>query len=168
VNAPEPITDGAAALDSDRAAIEAIPPGPGMSFRGGCADWWEVGRSYEVRGWLRTSRDPRIATDNFRDRAVTALFGRTGRDLVGHTAFPEEQETVFLPGARFTVERQGEVAGLWVTLVTVARDDDGDEPARDVADEASRVSTVLARSLTLPDATVPRPGIFRGGFGERP
>ncbi len=147
--------------------VTAIPSMPGMSFRGAGADWWEVGESYVEPGWLRTSRDPQIATDGFAGEAVVALFGATGRDVAGLTDHPEEQETVFLPGSRFTVLRQGALAGLWVTVVRVHRDDEQELPDVDVDDAVARAASVLVRARTLPPQPVPRPGRFTGGFGAR-
>ncbi|MHA3704257.1 hypothetical protein ACXR2U_18955 [Jatrophihabitans sp. YIM 134969] len=151
----------------DVAQVSAIPSMPGMSFRGAGADWWEVGGTYVERGWLRSSRDPQIGTWNFAGDEVVALFGPSGRDVAGLTDHPEEQETVFLPGSRFTVVRRGDLQGLWVTVVHVHRDGDDTPPSPDVSDEVVRVASVVARARTLPPAPPGRPGRFAGPFGER-
>jgi hypothetical protein len=145
--------------------VAAIPPMPGVSFRSGAADWWEVGSTYLEPGWLRTSRDPLVGTANFAGDAVV-VFGRTGRDIAGLTPHPEEQETVFLPGSRFTVVRTGDLDGTWVTLVRVAGEDGRDTPD-DVDDLARRAGAVLARARTLPGVEIARPGRFSGSFGRR-
>lgn len=147
--------------------VAAIPAMPGMSFRGGGAEWWEVGQTYVESGWLRSSRDPLTGTDNLADDEAVALFGPAGRDVAGLTDHPAEQETVFLPGSRFTVVRRGDLDGLWVTVVYVHA---GDEPAPvdKASDEVMRAASVLARARTLPAQPVPRPGRYAGEFGARP
>ena len=152
----------------DLEQVSAIPAMPGMSFRGGGADWWEVGESYVEPGWLRSSRDPLVGTENFAGDEAVALFGPGGRDVAGLTDHPEEQETVFLPGSRFTVTRRGDLGGLWVTVVYVHLDVEEPGEAFDVSDEVVRAASVLARARTLPPQPVPRPGRYRGEFGTRP
>lgn len=145
--------------------VSAIPAMPGLSFRGGSADWWEDGASYTEAGWLRTSRDPLVGTGNFAGDRAVGVLGPGGRDVATLSGHPAEQETVFLPGSRFTVLRQGALAGLWVSVVYVHR---GDEDAPDDADaQVGRVASVLARARTLPAAVLARPDRFTGEFGTR-
>lgn len=158
-------------LEPDDDQVSALLPGPGLSFRGGAADWWRDGETYVEPGWLRSSRDPRTATDNFAGGDVVALFGASGRDLATLGERPEEQETVFLPGSRFTVLRRADVEGLRLTVVRVLPDGDNSDGASDteeeIADAVTRAASAVARSLTLPAETVARPERFSGEFGTR-
>lgn len=150
--------------------ITAIPPMPGLSFRGRGPDWWETDVTYREPRWLRTSRDPLVGSENFARGGVVAVFGPCGRDIAGLTDHAAEQETVFLPGSRFTVLRRGEFEGLWVDVVYVHRDDeepDSPAPGYDVESEVARAAAVIARARQLPAATIDRPGRFTGEFGER-
>ena len=166
---PDPAA-GVADLD-DVEQIAALLPGPGLSFRGGGADWWEEGRTYTEPGWLRSSRDPRVATENFATGDPVALFGAGGRDVESLSDHPDEQETVFLPGSRFTVLRRAEADGLTLWVVRVHPEGDDGEGAEasdaDVADAVTRAVNALVRARTLPPVPVERAGRFVGGFGRR-
>ncbi|WP_295826671.1 hypothetical protein [uncultured Microbacterium sp.] len=48
-------------------------------------------------GVTATSKDPRIATENFSTPAVAAIVSRTGRDLGQFSAHPAEQKIVLPP-----------------------------------------------------------------------
>ena len=50
---------------------------------------------------LSTSRDPRVATDNFACTTLFAIMARKARDVAKGSEHPEEAELVFLPGTVF-------------------------------------------------------------------
>ncbi len=68
-------------------ALERLPTYTGIVFHGlhtiprlAPARW--------TRGVTATSKDPRIATENFSTPAVAAIVSRTGRDIAAFSAHP--------------------------------------------------------------------------------
>jgi hypothetical protein len=49
-------------------------------------------------GIVATSRNPRIATENFTTAHIACIVTLTGRDIGPLSAHPAEEETVLLPG----------------------------------------------------------------------
>lgn len=177
--------------------IAEILPQPGLAFRGSFdtvgRDSYEVGRSYRHHGLLRCSRDVRVATDNFADPDIVAVFGREGRDIDLQSEHPEEAETVHWPDPVLTVIAQrrlesrvdarlgdslGDKAahrgsdqrhepGLaeepFVTVVLVHGEENDEMP--DPEDAIQRVARAIAAAHELPPAEISRPGRFRGPIG---
>jgi hypothetical protein len=170
-------------------------PSPGLSFRGGFGDAprenYSVGARFRHAGWLRTSRDVRVATNNFSDRDIVAFFGRDGRDVSGDSDHPDEQETLFGPDAEFTVIAQTRLAarrdtGLgdtfgdrtadrgviedarltdepWLTVVVVGGREGKGIPTPDEA--VQRAGQAIVGARTLPAASSDRPERYRGPIG---
>jgi hypothetical protein len=168
-----------------------------MSFRGGFGtlgrEAYEIGRRYRHSGVLLSSRDVRIATDNFADDDIVVIFGQESRDVAAQSEFPEEAETVFAPDLSFTVVAQVQIdnrrsARLGSELVDAATDrrenqqidhrlDDqpfltvvvvhGERPdyETNVDDAVQRAGQAIAGARQLGEAVLPRPGRYRGPIG---
>ncbi len=149
----------------DLETIRLLPPSPGLSFRGRGSGTWQVGTWYTEPDWLITSRDPRIGTDDFANGDVVAIFGACGRDLHDNRRRREEHETVFLPGAVFTVLRKGFVGTTWLQILAVNRDDGRPERATDVEIQVRRAVSAVRASLAAPPTETVRSRRFSGGFG---
>lgn len=106
-------------LEALLATLEQLPPHEGIVFRGCEARSHErwPGRAHVLQTLLSTSRDPRVATDNFATEAVYAILSRTGRAIEQFSAAREEREVVFLPGTVFTLVTRVRVKDLGVTIV---------------------------------------------------
>lgn len=152
----------------DLAAIRALPPSPGLSFRGRGSGTWQLDTPYIEPGWLLSSRDPRIGTDDFAHHDVVALFGACGRDLHDGSGRREEQETVFLPNSTFTVIRKGFIGTTWLQIVVVSRDDGLPERAPEVDVQIRRAVSAVKASLASPATRPTRSGRFSGAFGQLP
>lgn len=80
------------------AALEKLPAASGVTYRGLSADAAAPASTFVTHEFTATSRDPRVATENFTASAVVAIAGRTGRDIAFLAHNPAEAEVVFLPG----------------------------------------------------------------------
>ncbi len=88
---------GQAALSFLR-ALERLPTHTGIVFHG-LPSIPRLSPARWTRGVTATSKDPRIATENFSTAAVAAIVSRTGRDIGQFSAHPAEQEIVLPPEA---------------------------------------------------------------------
>jgi hypothetical protein len=91
-------------VDRVLADLGRVPPWSGISFRG-MADHASFGRETGTgvaAGLVATSRDPRIATENFTTPGLFAIVGSDGRAIESVSQVPTEQEVVFLPASVFT------------------------------------------------------------------
>lgn len=112
------------------ATLEQLPPHEGVVFRGCEArshERWQ-GRAHVTETLLSTSRDPRVATDNFSTEAVYAILSRAGRAIEQFSAARHEREVVFLPGTIFTLVTRVRVKDLAVTVVEEFVPDAAAEP----------------------------------------
>src|SRR5690606_24607890 len=96
------------------AALEKLPAASGVTYRGLSADAAAPASTFVTHEFTATSRDPRVATENFTASAVVAIAGRTGRDIAFLAHNPAEAEVVFLPG---TILRP--VSSVLVVYLTV-------------------------------------------------
>ncbi|NPC41425.1 ADP-ribosyltransferase domain-containing protein [Nocardioides sp. zg-1230] len=106
-------------LEAFFATLEQLPPHEGVVFRGCGArshERWQ-GRAHVTESLLSTSRDPRVATENFGTEAVYAILSRAGRGIEQFSAARHEHEVVFLPGTIFTLVTRVRVKDLGVTIV---------------------------------------------------
>lgn len=106
-------------LETLLSTLESLPPHEGVVFRGCEARSHErwPGRAHVTEELLATSRDPRVATENFTTDAVYAILSRTGRAIEQFSAAREEREVVFLPGTVLTLVTRVRVKDLGVTIV---------------------------------------------------
>lgn len=110
-----PLDERLAALLS---ALDKLPPHRGLSYRGYAGRQGQTfQRAIPSAVLVSTSRDPRVATDNFSTDGVYAVIGRRGRDLTSVSEQPDEQEVVFRPGSVFLPIERFDVDGLEVAVV---------------------------------------------------
>jgi hypothetical protein len=162
-NASAPTPDQVASLIR---GLTKLPPYEAITFRGRSADA-RFGRPGEVvvtTGLTATSRDVRIATENFTAPALYAIAGISGRAIEQHSQFPDEREVVFLPSTMLRVAKVARLGDL--PLVIVEQLDPQRDPAvpkTDPLDEWSR--SIAARFLSArrrPPLDLPHPGKFVG------
>jgi hypothetical protein len=77
-------------------ALERLPPYTGVVFRG-LPSIPALSSVRWTRGVTATSRDPRIATENFSAASIAAIVSRTGRDISSFSRYPDEREVVLPP-----------------------------------------------------------------------
>lgn len=77
-------------------ALERLPPYTGIVFHG-LPSVPSLAPARWTRGVTATSKDPRIATENFSTPVVVAIVSRTGRDISFLSAQQAEQEVVLPP-----------------------------------------------------------------------
>jgi hypothetical protein len=110
-----PLDERLAALLS---ALDKLPPYRGLSYRGYAGRQGQTFQRAIPSGVLvSTSRDPRVATDNFSTDGVYAVIGRRGRDLTSVSERPDEQEVVFRPGSVYLPIERFDVDDLEVAIV---------------------------------------------------
>jgi hypothetical protein len=117
-------------LETLLSTLEQLPPHEGIVYRGCEARSHErwPGRAYVTEELLSTSRDPRVATDNFTTEAVYAVLSRKGRAIEQFSAARHEREVVFLPGTIFTLVTRVRFKDLGVTIVEEFDPDAEGEP----------------------------------------
>jgi hypothetical protein len=91
-------------VDRVLADLERVPGWAGLSFRGmpDHASFGRETRTAVAGGLVPTSRDPRVATENFTTPGLFAIVGSEGRAIESASQFPDEQEVVFLPASVFS------------------------------------------------------------------
>ena len=156
----------AGGLDRFLTAVEKLPPYEGLTFRGLASGHPAPSGTGMVTGVMASSRNPRVASENFSAAALLALLTRTGRDISALSAHPDEAEVVVLPGSLWrpivTVEAEG-VAVHVLEELDVQRT--GSSPAawgasqQEVLDQISRALQV---ARVRPPAQVSAPGKFAG------
>ncbi|KQW47925.1 hypothetical protein ASC77_16080 [Nocardioides sp. Root1257] len=146
--------------------LDKLPPWTGLSFRGlPPGPFPEEGATILAEGVTATSRDPRVATENFAVRGLWAISGRSGRAIEQLSAAPDEREVVFRPGSLFTVLKVARLGDLAVVLLDdVAFWATGDQPvsATPLADFARLAKARIDDALEGPQVQVAAPGKFVG------
>jgi hypothetical protein len=105
-------------LDALLSALDKLPPYRGLSYRGyAVPDGSLRPRTVVSAVLVPTSRDPRVATDNFSTSGVYAVISSRGRDLATLSRHPHEQEVVFRPGSLFLPIETFDAGGLEVSVV---------------------------------------------------
>lgn len=80
-------------------ALQKLPPLPGLVFRGRPDGVTPLLGTVVTQGLVATSRDIRVATENFTCGGLYAIVTRTARDIAPLSADPAAAEQVLLPGA---------------------------------------------------------------------
>jgi hypothetical protein len=116
-------------LDALLSALDKLPPYRGLSYRGyAVPDGRLRPRTLMSPVLVPTSRDPRVATDNFATTGVYAVISSRGRDIASLGRHPHEQEVVFRPGSLFLPIESFDVSGLEVSVIEeIDPDRDPDE-----------------------------------------
>nr|WP_300047848.1 hypothetical protein [uncultured Nocardioides sp.] len=150
-------------LEAFFATLEQLPPHEGVVFRGCEARSHErwAGRAHVTETLLSTSRDPRVATENFTTEAVYAILSRAGRGIEQFSAARHEREVVFLPGTILTLVTRVRVKDLGVTIVEEFVP--GAEPAPvDFAALQEEVGRAILEAELREPVPQPIPGKFAG------
>lgn len=105
-------------LEALLSALDKLPPYRGLSYRGYAGRQGEGFQRPQASAVLvATSRDPRVATENFSTDGVYAVIGSLGRDISSASRHPQEQEVVFRPGSVFLPIERFDVGELEVAIV---------------------------------------------------
>ncbi len=144
--------------------LDQLSPHPGISFRGRSRDasFGRMGDVVVTIGLLPTSRDARVATENFRTHELYAVLGRTGRFLRPFSAHPEEEEVLFPPGTMLRAVSSFATGPFEVTLVEEMVPEEGQPPPRDLEHDMQRVVSALEAAQRRPEVQVPVPDKFVG------
>jgi hypothetical protein len=154
-------------LDHLLTALEKLPRYRGVSFRGiGSTSGlgFHAGGFVLTQGLVATSRDPRVATENFSAEGLYAVVGDSGRSLEGHSQHPDEREVVFLPGVAFHVVKHARVGDLPVVIVEEldpAAFETPPEPAS-LDEVGASIGRAVLAARELPPVPVSSPGKFVG------
>jgi hypothetical protein len=157
------LSDEVAALLS---ALQKLPPYPEITFRGmseGARYGLQPGEAIVTTGLTATSRDLRIATENFSSPGVYAIAGRTGRAIEKFSTYLTEREVVFLPSTLFRVVEQARLRDL--PLIVVEELDLKGRPAKDPHALRTLLDDIATRFLHAQqrqDVPVTTPGKFVG------
>lgn len=153
-------------LESLLGALEKLPAWRGVSYRGQ-AQGSVFGRDRNAlvtKLLTATSRDVRIATENFTSGGLNVVLGRTGRPIETLSLKPHEREVVFLPGTLFLAVDRFRVGDLPITVVEQLNPELGQlDDALASLDDIRRLTAVrvLAGQQAEP-TTIATPGKFAG------
>jgi hypothetical protein len=152
-------------LDALLSALDKLPPYRGLSYRGYAVPNGRLRPRTVASGVLvPTSRDPRVATDNFSTTGVYAVIGSRGRDIASLSRHPQEQEVVFRPGSLFLPIESFDVGGLEVAVVEeIDPDRDRDEqPAFTLAQLEDQMRSAIEDARARNPVEGVTPGKFAG------
>lgn len=149
-------------LEKLLSTLEQLPPHVGLVFRGCEArshERWS-GRAHVTERLLSTSRDPRVATENFTTDAVYAVLSRTGRSIEPFSAARHEREVVLLPGTVLTLVTRVRVKDLGVTIVEEFDPSAEEQPDVDLA----ALQVEIGRAILEAELREPVPDPIEGKF----
>jgi hypothetical protein len=138
----------------------------GVSFRGRADDavFGPGAPTLVSRLVTATSRDLRVATENFATSSVYAIVGGAGRSVEAFSSRPREREVVFLPATMFRAVDTLDAGGFQVVVVEQLAFDDVDRPGDSWTPE--RVLALLPDHVLRSRAAVPvdvtTPGKYLG------
>jgi hypothetical protein len=145
--------------------LSKLPTYDGVTFRGATPDdtFGTTSGTVVARGLTATSRDARVATENFTAPAVYAVVGTHGRSVEGPSQHPGEHEVVFLPGALFRAVAQVRFHDIPVIVVEeLDLDREPNAPKGDLDQLLGAISARLRRDLERPPVEITSPGKFVG------
>lgn len=143
-----------------------LPPFQDVVFRGwnGTDRWSSGAGSFVTTGLTPTSRDPRVASENFTTTGLYAIASRTGRCIEQFSADRVGREVVLLPSTVLVWGRQARVSEVRVTIIEeIVLGEEG----RVFADQEDLERTIAARVLAAvdrPPVEIAQPGRFVGPF----
>lgn len=152
-------------LETLLATLEQLAPHEGVVFRGCEARSHErwPGRAHVTDALLSTSRDPRVATENFTTEAMYALISRTGRPIEQFSAARHEREVVFLPGTILTLVTRVRVKDLGVTIVEeFVPDAEGEQEPIDFGAVQEKIGRAVLEAELREPVPPPISGKFAG------
>lgn len=157
--------------DHDRLArmlrgLEQAPRFRGVSFRGRTEDAaFGPGSATMVSRLLTaTSRDLRVATENFATSRVYAIVGGAGRSIEAFSRYPQECEVVFLPATMFRPAEILHADGIEIIVVEQLAFDEADRPGPAWTPETVRALATdhVTHSRRIDPVEVTSPGKFLG------
>lgn len=127
--------------------LEQLPPFAGITYRGCAADSHQAWGSRLVvsSGVVSTTRDPRVATENFTTPALYAVVSTTGRAIEAFSAAREQREVVFLPASQFFQVERVRVGDLPITIVEQL--EPGQEAGSHVAGSLEQIESAVATAV---------------------
>lgn len=155
------MVDAAEAALRFLSALEKLPAHTGIVFHG-LPFIPQLAPARWTRGVTATSKDPRIATENFSTPAIAAIVSRTGREISAFSAHPAEQEVVLPPEVvLLEVACTSLPDGRPVVIVEqLAEHDPTSGLPPTLNDLITRVNEVLRSAQALEPAPVTTPGKF--------
>ncbi len=151
------------------AALEKLPRTRGLTFRGLPAGESPPSGAIVTSLVNPTSRDPRVASENFAHPTLLAIATRSGRDISMFGADPSEAELVLLPGVMLLPLADVRVEEADLTVVLVEEVDLNasapDEPAGQFPSLdafAADVTAVVLSAYRRPALPLTSPGKFTG------
>jgi hypothetical protein len=154
-------------FDSILRTLSKMPQLPGLSFRGrapGSTFGRGEGQLIVTKLTTATSRDVRVATENFTTDGVFAIVGKTGRAIEQYVPHPEEREVVFLPFTMLLVIKNARVGNLPVTIVEqLDFDHPPESPGRGGVNElGGRVAAAILAARKQPEVVLTNQGKYSG------
>jgi len=152
-------------------ALGKLPMSGGVGFRG-----VPVGRP-EPPGLsiatmvMSTTRDPRLASENFRCGLLLVVLHRTGRDISMLSTSPDDGEVLIMPGSAWSVLCRSQLADTPVVfLEEIVLSENAAQPAgwgHSIADLVGSVSERIATSWSDPPVSIETPGRYCGEWEAR-
>lgn len=145
--------------------LSKLPTYDGVTFRGATAEdtFGTTSGTVVTQGLTTTSRDARVATENFTAPAIYAVVGTHGRTVEGVSQHPREREVVFLPGALFRTITQVRFQDLPIIVVEeLDLDRDPEAPDGDLDELLASIAALLKRDLERLPVDITSPGKFVG------
>lgn len=150
--------------------LQELPPFQDVVFRGwnDSPRWSSGAGTFVTTGLNATSRDPRVATENFTTTGLYAVLCRTGRAIEQFSADRTAREVALLPSTVLLWGRQVRVGDLPVTIIeeVVLDPQDGpdDHPLADPDDLARAIAGRVQGALQREPVTIGQPGRFVGSW----
>lgn len=146
--------------------LEQAPRYRGVSFRGRIQDatFGPCSATLVTHLLTATSRDIRVATENFATSSVYAILGGAGRWVEAFSPRPQEREVIFLPATMFRPVETLHAGGVEIVVVEQLAFDDADRPGDSWTPERVRtlVPDHVMRSRQVEPVDVTSPGKFLG------
>ena len=145
--------------------LSKLPAYDGVTFRGATPEdtFGTTSGTVVAQGLTATSRDARVATENFTAAAVYAVVGTHGRMVESVSQHPAEREVVFLPGALFRTLAQVRFQDLPIIVVEeLDLERDLDAPDGDLEELLATIAALVKRDLERLPVEVSTPGKFVG------
>jgi hypothetical protein len=135
-----------------------LPATPGITYRGMSGS--PAISSFTLSQVLPTSRDPRIATENFTAERVVAIVTVTGRFIGPLSQHPDNLEIALLPATLLVPVGSVAVSGIDREVVLLAETGAAPELPADLPELKSVVSAQVGAALLREPVTVRSPGRF--------
>lgn len=155
------MTDAAEKALAFLEALKRLPPFAGIVFHG-LPTVPDLTSARWTRGVTATSRDPRIATENFASPVIAAIVSRTGRDISVFSMQPSELEVVLPPDvALLEIARTSTDDGRAVVVIEqLAEIDPQSDLPPTLEALVAEVNRILRDAAAAPPVEIRLPGKF--------